>query len=174
MNSSPFLFMRSKKNFKILFEPIIGCVCTCFPLFQTETSKSKIVLSAINIKVICVYTTWHNLTFVSERVQYYLGKCLNGLYLIGCRNSDFDKFHSNAISDVVSYVVTLLVLKIIVLWYPHIFLKIGRNKYADLLKIRALQITITCFGEGHREVSKLYTEMSSTSAWLTCECKINI
>lgn len=50
--------------------------------------------------------------------------------------------------------------------YPHIFLKIGRNKYADLLKIRTLQITITCFGEGHREVSKLYAEISSTSAWL--------
>lgn len=92
--------MRSKKNFRILFEPIIACVCTCFPLYQTETSKSKIVLSEINIKVICVYTTWHNLTFVSQRVQYYLGKCLNGLYLIGCRNSDFDKFHSNATSDV--------------------------------------------------------------------------
>lgn len=71
-----------------------------------------------------------------------------------------------------SYVVTLLVLKIIVLWYPRIFLKIGRNKYADLLKIRALQITITCFGEGHREVSKFYTEMSSTSAWLIVSVKL--
>lgn len=52
----------------------------------------------------------------------------------------------------VSDVVTSLVLEIIVLLSPHMFLNIGKNKYAALLTLRSLQTTSTCHGEGHREV----------------------
>lgn len=58
----------------------------------------------------------------------------------------------------VSYVVALLVLVIIVLWNPHMFLNIGKNKYAALLKIKAFQTTIIGLGEGHREVRVIHRD----------------
>lgn len=61
------------------------CVCLLsFAFFQTETAKSKIFSSEINIKISWVYTTWRNL---SERVEYQLGNHLSVLYLMGHRNS---------------------------------------------------------------------------------------
>lgn len=66
MDHSLLLFMSSQNNFSVLFKCVIVCMYTYLPIFQTETSKSKIVLSERNIKVICIYTTWHSLTVVSE------------------------------------------------------------------------------------------------------------